>query len=375
MEEQDRHYMEQALRLARRALGQTRPNPLVGCLLVREGRVVGKGYHRQAGGPHAEVWALQQAAEQARGATAYVTLEPCSHFGRTPPCADALLRAGVVRVVAALEDPNPQVAGRGLQRLRDAGVAVQVGLCREQAEQLNRPFLSWIGRGRPWVTVKMAASLDGKTATMTGESQWITGPAARRRVQRMRAEQDAVLTGIGTVLADNPRLNSRLPGGRDPVRVVVDSGLRTPLQAAIVTSSAQAPLWIACCESVAKERRAVWQEWERLGRVAIIPCRATTEGRVDLLDLLQKLAQREIGSLLVEAGARLNGGLFAAGLVDSLALFLAPCLLGGEGAAGLLAGVGVAHLADAWRLTDWRMLPVGEDLLLEGRVVRQCLPD
>ncbi|MBF0097541.1 MAG: bifunctional diaminohydroxyphosphoribosylaminopyrimidine deaminase/5-amino-6-(5-phosphoribosylamino)uracil reductase RibD [Magnetococcales bacterium] len=369
---QDQHYMGQALRLARRAQGHTRPNPLVGCVLVRQGQVVGKGYHRQAGGAHAEVWALQQAGEQARAATAYVTLEPCSHFGRTPPCADALIRAGITRVVVAMTDPNPRVAGRGMQRLREAGIAVTEGVCAAEATEMNQPFISWITRGRPLVTAKMAASLDGKTATHTGESQWITGAVARQRVQRMRAEQDVVLTGIGTVLADDPRLNSRIRGGRDPIRVVVDSHLRTPLSAAIVTASEQAPLWIACTTEVDDVQRHAWRRWEENGRVRLIPCRPTATGQVDLQDLMEQLGQREILSVLVEAGARLTGGLFAAGLVDRLALFLAPCLLGGEGA--LLAGMGVARLHEAWRVRQWRMTPVGEDLLLEGVVETRCLP-
>ncbi|MBF0184399.1 MAG: bifunctional diaminohydroxyphosphoribosylaminopyrimidine deaminase/5-amino-6-(5-phosphoribosylamino)uracil reductase RibD [Magnetococcales bacterium] len=374
MDGEDQRYMGQALRLARRAIGRTRPNPMVGCVLVRAGRVVGKGYHQQAGGPHAEVWALRQAGALAGGATAYVTLEPCSHFGRTPPCADALLQAGVARVVVAMTDPNPQVAGRGVQRLRAGGVVVDEGVLQAEAARLNAPFVSWITRGRPLLTVKMASSLDGKTATCGGESQWITGATARQWVQRMRAEHDAVLTGIGTVLADNPRLNSRLPGGRDPVRVVVDSALRTPLSAALVTSSEQAPLWIASTERADRERRAAWQALEESGRVSLLTCRATAEGRVDLTDLLAQLAQRNLLSVLVEAGAQLSGALFAAGLVDRLALFLAPSLLGGAAAPGLLAGVGVARLAEAWRLHDCRVSMVGEDLLLEGAVETRCLP-
>ncbi|MBF0400662.1 MAG: bifunctional diaminohydroxyphosphoribosylaminopyrimidine deaminase/5-amino-6-(5-phosphoribosylamino)uracil reductase RibD [Magnetococcales bacterium] len=361
--EQDHHFMQQALRLAQRGIGHTRPNPLVGCVMVRDGRVVGKGYHQRAGEPHAEVFALRQAGAAARGATVYVTLEPCSHHGRTPPCADALIRAGVGRVVAAISDPNPQVAGQGLQRLQAAGIAVTVGVCGEEASRLNQPFIHWITWGRPLVTLKMAASLDGKTATHTGESQWITGAMARHHVQRMRARHDLVLVGIGTVLADDPRLNCRLPGGRDPIRLVVDSRLRTPLHAAIRTASQTAELWIAITDDAPAERR---QAWQAQPGVVLLTCRRTAAGRVDLLDLLSQLGQRGILSVLTEAGATLNGALLDAGVVDRLALFLAPRLIGGLGAAGLLAGEGIARLTDAHHLTELRVTQVGMDLLLEG---------
>ncbi|MBF0161671.1 MAG: bifunctional diaminohydroxyphosphoribosylaminopyrimidine deaminase/5-amino-6-(5-phosphoribosylamino)uracil reductase RibD [Magnetococcales bacterium] len=376
----DRHFMEQALRLARRAMGHTRPNPLVGCVIVREGQVVGKGYHLRAGEPHAEVLALRQAGASAQGATLYVTLEPCSHHGRTPPCADALVQAGVGRVVVAMIDPNPQVSGRGLQRLQKAGIEVTAGVCQEEAAALNQPFITWITLGRPLVTLKMAASLDGKTATHTGESQWITGPLARHHVQRMRAQHDLILVGIGTVLADNPRLNCRLPGGRDPIRLVVDSRLRTPPQAAILTASERAGIWIATTRHAPAERRIAFEKMgfhdEESGTAQrqLLLCRSTASGRVDLVDLLQQLGKRHILSLLAESGATLNAALLDAGLVDRLALFLAPRLIGGQGAAGLLHGDGVACLADAHRLTHLQITQVGEDFLLEGSLVNRCLP-
>lgn len=371
----DARYMQQALRLAGRAVGHTRPNPLVGCVIVREGRVVGKGYHQRAGEPHAEVLALRQAGEAARGATVYVTLEPCSHHGRTPPCADALVQAGVGRVVAAMTDPNPQVAGRGVQRLQGAGIAVTEGVCEADAQRLNQPFVTWMTRGRPLVTLKMAASLDGKTATHTGESQWITGPLARQRVQRMRACHDLILVGIGTVLADNPRLNCRLRGGRDPIRLVVDSTLRTPLDAAILTSSAQAGVWIAITERAPEARQRAMRSLAEAGvSVELLVCRATPSGRVDLGDLMARLGKRDILSVLTESGAVLNAALLDAGVVDRLALFLSPQLIGGQGAVGLLHGDGVASLADAHRLTDLRITPVGEDFLLEGALAHACSP-
>ena len=371
----DQHFMGQALRLARRAMGHTRPNPLVGCVIVRDGRVVGKGYHHRAGEAHAEVLALRQAGEAAQGATLYVSLEPCSHHGRTPPCVEALIQARVGRVVAAMTDPNPQVAGQGVQRLQAAGIPVTVGVCLQEATALNQPFVTWITQGRPLVTLKMAASLDGKTATHTGESQWITGSLARHHVQKMRAQHDLILVGIGTLLADNPRLNCRLPGGRDPIRLVVDSTLRTPPQAAILTASATAGVWIATTERASLAHRIGWQNRAAGGEACqLLICRSTASGRVDLVDLLAQLGKLNILSVLAEAGATLNAALLDAGLVDRLALFLAPRLIGGQGAAGLLHGMGVAHLADAHRLSDLHVTSVGEDLLLEGALVKKCLP-
>ncbi|GAB0055985.1 Riboflavin biosynthesis protein RibD [Candidatus Magnetaquicoccaceae bacterium FCR-1] len=359
----DRRYMALALRLAARATGRTRPNPVVGCVIVRDGEIVGQGYHPQAGAPHAEVFALREAGERARGACAYVNLEPCSHHGRTPPCADALIRAGVTRVVVAMIDPNLQVSGRGVERLRAAGIEVVVGVRAEEAFELNRPFVTWIEQERPLITLKLAASLDGKTATRTGESQWITGPAARARVQRMRDQHDAVLVGIGTILADDPRLNCRMPGGRDPVRVVVDSRLRIPDDARVFDSSVDSPLWIAT------GRGANFARAEALGsraNVRVIPCRETPDGRVNLSDLMSRLAELDLTSVLCEAGSVLTGALLEAGLADRLALFVAPKLIGGKDSRGLLDSIGIGSLADAQRLVNMNVSQVGEDLLIEG---------
>lgn len=363
----DRHLMDQALRLAARGLGRTRPNPVVGCVIVAPGgRVVGRGFHRRAGEPHAEVEALREAGELARGATVYVTLEPCSHHGRTPPCAEALVAAGVARVVAAMVDPNPRVAGNGLMRLMEAGIQVVSGVREPEARALNAPFISWIGRGRPLLTLKGAASLDGKIATRGGESQWITGLEARRRGHRLRDTHDAILTGVGTVVADNPRLTCRHPGGRDPVRVVVDSTLRLPDGAAVFTSSAGAPLWIATTRRSPEARRQALAAREG---VEILLCRQERGGRVDLGHLLELLGKREITSVLAEGGGTLGSALLEGGLVDRLALFLAPLLIGGGKAAGVLDGLGFARLGEAPRVADLRLTRLGADLLLEGEVV------
>ncbi|MBF0125808.1 MAG: bifunctional diaminohydroxyphosphoribosylaminopyrimidine deaminase/5-amino-6-(5-phosphoribosylamino)uracil reductase RibD [Magnetococcales bacterium] len=355
--------MALALRLAARAAGRTRPNPMVGCVIVKDGEILGQGYHPCAGAPHAEVFALREAGEGARGACAYVTLEPCSHFGRTPPCADALIKAGVGRVVVAMVDPNLQVSGRGVARLRESGIEVVIGVREAEAQELNRPFVTWIEQERPMITLKSAASLDGKTATRTGESQWITGPIARKRVQRMRDVHDVVMVGIGTVLADDPSLTCRMHGGRDPVRLVVDSRLRIPEDARVFTSSQTAPLWIATGHSASFARA------EALGareNVRVIPCRETREGRVNLVDMMHRLADMDVTSVLCEAGGVLTGALLEAGLADRLALFLAPKLIGGRDARGILEMTGIGSLADAQRLVRTRICHVGEDILIEG---------
>lgn len=367
----DRHYMALVLRLAARGAGRTRPNPMVGCVIVKDGVILGRGFHPYAGAPHAEVFALREAGEAARGATVYINLEPCAHHGRTPPCADTLVRVGVARVVIAMIDPNLQVSGRGVERLRAAGIEVTIGVREAEAYELNRPFVTWIEQERPLITLKLAASLDGKTATRTGESQWITGPVARKRVQRMRDVHDVVMVGIATVLADDPSLNCRLKGGRDPIRLVVDSRLRIPDYAKVFTSSSTAPLWIATGQSASFARA---EALGALENVRVIPCRQNPDGRVNLLDLMLRLGEMDVTSVLCEAGGILTGALLEAGLADRLALFLAPKLIGGRDARGLVEMAGIGSLADAQRLINTRVSMVGEDLLIEGDFeATQCL--
>jgi diaminohydroxyphosphoribosylaminopyrimidine deaminase / 5-amino-6-(5-phosphoribosylamino)uracil reductase len=312
--------MARALRLAERGLYATMPNPRVGCVIVQRGGIVGEGYHERAGEPHAETRALQRAGERARGATVYVSLEPCSHHGRTPPCADALVEAGVGRVVAAMRDPNPLVAGQGLQRLRAAGIAVETGLCEEQARELNVGFVARMTRQRPWLRVKTAASLDGRTALANGQSQWITGEAARRDGHRWRARSCAVMVGIGTLLADNPRLTVReIKTPRQPLRIVIDRRLDIPLDAHVLEGG---NVLIATAHG---ERDKVRQLEELGARVLRLP---DAEGKVDLGALMRELARRELNEVLVESGSRLNGALVSAGVVDELIVYLAPHLLG-----------------------------------------------
>ncbi|MBF0622164.1 MAG: bifunctional diaminohydroxyphosphoribosylaminopyrimidine deaminase/5-amino-6-(5-phosphoribosylamino)uracil reductase RibD [Magnetococcales bacterium] len=364
---QDRNRMKRALRLAARAAGRTRPNPMVGCVIVQGDQVIGQGFHPKAGEPHAEVFALREAGDAARGATAYVTLEPCSHQGRTPPCADALVAAGVSRVVVAMVDPNPKVAGRGVARLREAGITVDVGLCESEAQALNQPFVTWVTWGRPMVTLKAATSLDGKIATRTGHSQWITGPAARQRVQRMRDTHDVVMVGSGTVKADDPRLNCRLSKGRDPIRLVVDSKLAID-DSAKLFHSGDAPLWIATTDQAPIARR---RALELRDNVRILTCWQDSQGRVDLSDLMQRLGELEVTSVLSEAGGRLTASLLEDRLADRLALFMAPKLIGGQDAEGVLAGVGVNLLSECPTLCNMQTRMVGPDLLLEGSL---CYP-
>jgi len=347
----DHACMARALQLAAHGLFTTSPNPRVGCVIVKDGTVVGEGWHQRAGTPHAEIHALKAAGNAARGATVYVTLEPCSHHGRTPPCAEALIDAGVSRVVAAMSDPNPLVAGGGIAMLTLAGIRAEVGLMESEARALNPGFISRMTRQRPWVRLKTASTLDGKTALANGASQWITGEAARADVQQLRARACAILTGSGTVLADNPRMNVRdLDIGRQPLRVIVDSGLRTPVDAAILPA-------LVACHHATPARAAL----EQAGAEVIeLP---GADGRVDLAALLTLLAQRGINEVHVEAGAALNGALLAGGWVDEWVAYVAPMAVG-DAARGLFATPPLAALADAarFRLADVRQ--IGNDLRL-----------
>ncbi|WLH12159.1 bifunctional diaminohydroxyphosphoribosylaminopyrimidine deaminase/5-amino-6-(5-phosphoribosylamino)uracil reductase RibD [Pseudomonas hefeiensis] len=354
----DAQYMARALELARRGHYTTHPNPRVGCVIVRDDQIVGEGWHIRAGEPHAEVHALRAAGEQARGATAYVTLEPCSHHGRTPPCADALVNAGVARVVAAMQDPNPEVAGRGLQRLRQAGIATQSGVLEGEARQLNQGFLKRMEHGLPFVRVKLAMSLDGRTAMESGESQWITGPAARSAVQRLRAQASVVLTGADTVLADNARLTVRadelgldaqqtaLIMSRPPLRVLVDGRLRVPLDAPFFKAG---PALVATC-------MAVEEQYANGPECMIV---AGADGQVDLHRLLVELAARDVNEVLVEAGPRLAGAFARQGLVDEFQIFIAGKFLGSS--ARPLLDWPLAQMKDAPELKITEIRAVGDD--------------
>lgn len=362
----DARYMARALRLAGRGRYTTHPNPRVGCVIARDGNVVGEGWHGRAGGPHAEIVALRAAGARARGADVYVTLEPCSHHGRTPPCVDALIEAGVARVVAAMEDPNPAVSGRGLARLRETGIAVEAGLMVGETEALNRGFVSRMRRGRPFVRVKLAMSLDGRTAMASGESRWITGASARASVHRLRAECGAVMTGVETVLADDPRLDVRLPGDwAPPLRIVLDSRLRTPVMARILEQPGRA--LVLATEAAPPARSAALQAAG--AAVIMVPGQGS---RLDLGAALHALSAHEVGEVLVESGATLAGALITADLVDEIELFVAPSALGDQ-ARGLLALPGLAHLDQRVPLEFVQVRRVGEDLRITLRR-REKLP-
>ena len=356
----DHAMMARALRLAERGAYTTRPNPMVGCVIARKDKVVGEGYHVRAGEPHAEAFALKMAGDKARGATAYVTLEPCAHQGRTPPCADALVAAGITRVVAACTDPYAAVSGEGFRKLMAAGVEAEQGLMQAQARELNRGFFSRIERGRPWLRVKLAASLDGRTALADGESKWITSEAARNDVQLWRARAGALLTGSGTALADDPRLTLRLPGTFEavpPVRVVLDTRGRLPHTLHLFDVSAP---------TLAVHATDIVPDYRDETRAFALP----RDGeRLDLRALLAQLAQREINEVQVEAGATLSGALLRAGLVDEVLLYLAPGLLG-EAGKPLFAGLGVDSMQDRFGLDVVDSRQVGPDLrlLLRPRV-------
>lgn len=362
-----------ALRLAARGKGRTSPNPMVGAVVVSGSRIVGQAYHRKAGEPHAEVLALHQAGLRARGATLYLTLEPCCHHAkRTPPCVPLLIAARLGRVVVAMKDPNPLVNGRGLRALRRAGISVSVGCLGEEAAALNRIYCHWITTGRPWVILKAGMTLDGKIATARGESQWITGPEARREAHRLRGDVDAVLVGVGTVRTDDPRLTVRLPRRAEgsgavrslpPLRVIADSNLTIPMTAQVLSRRSSSRTLIATTTTaplrrVRKLRNAGIEVWSMPAQQGLVP----------MARLLRELGRRGVASLLVEGGSALNATLWKERLVNEVRLFVAPLLLGGQDAKSVIGGTSPARLADAVKLQALRARKVGSDLLLEGLV-------
>ena len=362
--EADRRHMTRALEIARLGLYTTDPNPRVGCVIARGERIVGEGWHRFAGEPHAEVHALAAAGDDAMGATAYVTLEPCRHAGRTGPCTRALIEAGVARVVAAMRDPDPRVSGQGFAELAAAGVVVETGLLESRARTLNRGFVSRIERGRPWVRCKIAATMDGRTATAAGESQWITGEEARSDVHRLRAQAGAVLTGIGTVLADDPRLDARL-GARledaqclaQPIRVIADSGLRTPAAARVFCAPGR--VLIATAHGATQE-----PPWA-VGAGAEVVSLPDARGRVSLDSLMTELAERGVNEVHTECGPTLAGALLESTLVDEIVLYLAPALLG-DTARGMFVLPAVTGMRDRIRLAITGVTRLGADLRIDA---------
>ena len=359
--------MRLALQLARRGLGRTSPNPVVGAVIVKRGRVVGKGYHRRAGGPHAEVEALRQAGARARGATLYATLEPCNHTGRTPPCCDAVIGAGIARVVIAMKDPNPITNGRGMARLRRAGIRVITGVLGNEAKRLNAPFIKSMTRKLPWVVAKIAQSLDGKIATRTGESRWISSSRSRVYAHTLRRQADAIVIGVNTLLRDDPRLTVRGGKGRlrrdQPIKVIVDSHLRSPVSSRCFSPASPPVIIATTVRSARKQARFI----EKGIEVVVLP---PTRGRVPLASLFRLLVQRhQIQSVLLEGGGELLASAFEERLVDRVAWFVAPLILGGRSSPPAVGGAGVPRLAKAIRLGEVTVRRVGPDVLVEAAVV------
>lgn len=356
--------MNRAIRLAARGMGFVNPNPLVGAVVVRDDRVIGEGWHERFGGLHAERNAFLNCCESPEGATLYVTLEPCCHHGKTPPCTDAIIENRIKRVVVGLTDPNPLVAGKGIEKLRAAGIEVITGVEEEAIREQNRVFLKYITSGKPWVVMKTAMTLDGKIAAYTGDSQWVTGEQARRRVQEMRRDNMAIMVGAGTVKADNPMLNCRLEGEiRQPVRVIVDSGAGIPVDSRLVESAGIYPV------IVAHTQKAVVLQLEALAAkgVETMLC-GEAEGRVSIAGLLEKLGKKGIDSILLEGGGELNDSFIRGGFVDEVYAFIAPKIIGGKTAKTPVEGCGFARMREALCLTDTRMEQVGEDFLISGRL-------
>jgi diaminohydroxyphosphoribosylaminopyrimidine deaminase/5-amino-6-(5-phosphoribosylamino)uracil reductase len=363
MNDLDWQWMQRALDLAERGRGYVEPNPLVGAVVVRDNRLVGEGWHQRYGQAHAEVNALAAAGEAARGATLYVTLEPCCHHGKTPPCTDAVLRAGVKRVVAAMQDPFPQVAGKGIALLRAAGVVVDLGVGEAESRRLNAPYLKLVATGRPYVHAKWAMSLDGKIATRTGDSKWISNEASRRRVHALRGRMDAILIGRGTAEADDPLLTARPPGPRTPVRIVLSShgGLSPTSQ--LVKTVAEAPLIVVTTEPLAGQRV---KELEALGCEVL--CLPAKDRPSMILSLLDELGRRRWTNLLVEGGSAVLGSFRDAEAIDEVHVFLAPCLVGGAEAVAPMGGCGVDKMDQVLRLAEWQIERLEGDICLHGRL-------
>ena len=375
----DRDYMSRAIELAKLGIGWTNPNPMVGAVIVKDGRIIGEGYHRRCGELHAERNAIASLTEPADGASIYVTLEPCCHYGRTPPCTEAILEQGITRVVIGSRDPNPKVAGRGVRILREAGIQVEEDFMREECDRLNPVFFHYITSKTPYVIMKYAMTADGKIATRTGASKWITGEEARMEVQRLRHRCMGIMAGIGTVLADDPMLNVRIEGGKSPVRIICDSSLRIPLDCRICRTAKEYPTIVACAADVLRDEVRVdgsdgksaesnkRRELEALG-IQVVRT-SGCGGRVDLKELMEILGGQGIDSILLEGGGTLNDSALRAGIVREIQAFVAPKIFGGKEAKTPVAGIGAGNPDEAVPLTLGKISQIGEDLLLEYRCV------
>lgn len=363
-DQEDRQYMERALALAQRGAGHTRPNPMVGAVLVKEGRIIGEGWHGHFGGPHAEVEAFRSCTEDPVGATLYVTLEPCAHYGKTPPCADLVVRKKVGRVVAAMVDPNPLVAGKGIEKIRRSGIPVEVGLMEPEARRLNEVFLKYVTEKKPFVLYKAAMSLDGKTACRTGDSQWISSETSRKAARRLRGLYAGIMTGIGTILADDPRLTARTEGLNDPARIIADSHLRIPLAAKVLHEPGRVIL-LTTSAAEAEKKEAL------LAMGAEVITAGGPDGEVDLPQAMTELARRGIDGILLEGGATLAGAALSAGILDKVLFYAAPLLIGGAGAPSPFGGTGAASLQAAWPLTELTVSKSDADLAITAYIDKE----
>lgn len=361
----DEQFMHLALQLAQRGCGWTAPNPMVGAVIVKNGRIIGQGWHQRCGEPHAERNALAACTEDPRGATLYVTLEPCCHYGKQPPCTEAILAAGIAHVVVGSSDPNPLVAGKGIRQLRENGVTVTEHCLQGECDRLNEVFFHYIQTKRPFVVLKYAMTLDGKIAAYTGASQWITGEAARNHVQQQRHRYRGIMVGVGTVLADNPRLTCRIPGGRSPIRILCDTHLRTPMNANVVTTARETPTILAtCCTDPERQR-----PYEEAGCQVL--CVEKQDGHVNLHQLMERLGEMQLDSILLEGGGTLNWAALESGIVQKVQAYIAPKLLGGRTAKTPVEGTGVPTPDQAFFLRNSKITQLGEDFLIESEVAHR----
>lgn len=363
--EKDEMYMKKALRLAKKGEGFTSPNPMVGAVVVKDDEIVGEGYHQYYGGPHAEVYALDEAGKMARGGTIYVTLEPCSHHGKTPPCSLKIINSGIKRVVVAMQDPNPEVAGRGFKMMKDEGIEVEVGLFEDKAKKLNEIFLKYITSDYPFIILKSAQTIDGYLATSTGNSKWVTGEKARLYGHQLRHKVDGILVGINTVLSDNPSLTARPENitGKDPLRIILDSKLKTPKDAKIITQDSEAKTLIVHGKKVTDDKKKFFETKEN---VELLPLEIKENGYIPLKKLLKKLHKRKISSILIEGGGKVNYSFLEENLVDKFYNFIAPKYFGGSDGIAVFDGDGPLKMEDAIKIKDYEMEKVGNDFLIKG---------
>ena len=359
----DKVYMKRALELAELGRGKVAPNPMVGAVIVKAGKIIGKGYHKKYGDNHAEVNAFENATEDVSGATLYVTLEPCAHYGKTPPCAKRIVKEGIKKVVIGVLDPNPLVAGKGVNILKDAGIEVVVGVLEEECRKINEVFMKYIKTSRPFVLMKYAMSLDGKISTATGKSKWISCEKSRRDVHKLRNNLSAIMVGINTVIKDNPMLNCRIEGGNDPIRIIVDSNLRIPLDSKIVNTSNNISTIVATTHKADKDKIKLLEE----RNVEVIVAKEK-DGRVDITSLIDKLGEKKIDSILLEGGSEINFSCLQEGIVDKVRIYIAPKILGGNNAKGAVGGRGVSEIIDSFNIENIDISTIGSDIVVEGYV-------